>query len=57
MENEDCLIIGYDVSENKDHTSLIIARPMQNTRGMLILNEFIDQEAEKIYKKLIGKEN
>lgn len=57
MENEDCLIIGYDMSENKDHTTLIVARPIQNTRGMLILNEFIDEEAKEIHKKLIGKED
>lgn len=60
MENnrhgiEDGLYIGYDKSNDKDHTSLMIGRMIGRGTYMLI-NEFFDEEAEEIYNKLIGKD-
>jgi hypothetical protein len=52
---EDRLIIGYDCSKEKDHTCLLVARKIG--RGYFILNEFLDKEAEEIYKKLIGRKS
>ena len=52
---EDRLVIGFDQSKGKDHTSLVVARRIG--RGYLMLNEFFDEEAEEIYKKLVGEEN
>lgn len=51
---EDRLIIGYDESKEKDHTSLIVAR--QVCRGTFILNAFHDDEAREIYNKLTNKQ-
>lgn len=50
---EDCLTIGYDYSKERDHTALIISRPLGNG-AFEMLNEFYDKEAEEIYNKLIG---
>lgn len=50
---EDCLTIGYDFSKGRDHTVLIIGKPLGN-EAFEILNEFYDKEAEEIYNKLIG---
>ena len=44
--------IGYDVSNGKDHCCLIVAQPRGNT--LLVINEFYDEEANEIFKKLIG---
>lgn len=51
---EDSLIIGYDISEDKDHTCLMVAR--NNGDKTIILNNFYDKEAEEIYEKLTSKE-
>lgn len=47
---EDRLIIGYDKAERKDRQALIVAR--ENGRGLWIVNQFYDKEAEEIYNKL-----
>lgn len=47
---EDRLIIGYDKAEDKDRQALIVSR--KNGRGLWIVNEFCDKEAEEIYNKL-----
>ena len=47
---EDRLIVGYDLSDDKDHSCLIVCRHMKN--GYLLLNDYYDEEANEIYKKL-----
>lgn len=47
---EDRLVIGYDKAEDKDRQALIVSR--KNGRGLWIVNEFYDKEAEEIYNKL-----
>lgn len=47
---EDKLIVGYDLSDDKDHTCLIVCRQMKN--GYLLLNNYYDEEANELYKKL-----
>lgn len=47
---EDRLIIGYDKAERKDRQALIVAR--KNGRGLWIVNQFYDKDAEEIYNKL-----
>lgn len=51
---EDRLIIGYDYSNEKDHTCLLVSRLLEDNT-FLVLNEFWDEEAEYIHKKLTGK--
>lgn len=51
---EDSLVIGYDNSNGKDHTCLVVGR--KSGRGIIITNEFFDEEAEEIYNKLTNKE-
>lgn len=51
---EDCLVIGYDQAKGKDHTCLIISRPIGNG-AYQIINEYLDKEAEEIYSKLTGQ--
>ena len=46
----DRLIIGIDISENRDRSSLSIAR--ERDGEIEIINQFYDQEAENIYYKL-----
>lgn len=46
---EDRLVIGYD--KTVDHSALVVGR--KNGRGLTIINQFHDIEAEEIYKKLI----
>ena len=45
----DSLIIGYD-SCDTDITAMIVARNKGN--AIFIINEFLDDEAEEMYKKL-----
>lgn len=49
--SEDCLIIGYDISEEKEHSVLIIGRSIGNG-AFQIINEYLDKEAEEVYNKL-----
>lgn len=61
MDNPDKLLnkplmIGFDVSETKDHCSLIVGIKRGETEFMVV-NEFYDDEADKIYKMLIGDKN
>lgn len=50
---EDCLIIGYDTSKEKDHSVLLIVRSIGHG-AFQIINEYLDKEAEEIYNKLIA---
>lgn len=45
----DSLIIGYD-SCGTDRTAMIVARSKGD--NIFIINEFLDDEAEEMYKKL-----
>lgn len=47
------LIIGYDYTNGKDRTVLVVAKEVDE--GIEIVNEFKDEEAEQLYKKLIGE--
>jgi hypothetical protein len=46
--------IGFDFSKGKDHCCLIVAQPRGNSEVMII-NEFYDEEADEMFKKLVGK--
>lgn len=45
--------IGFDVSENKDHCCLLVAQ-FRGTSEVMIINEFFDEEANELLKKLLG---
>lgn len=47
--------IGFDVSNDKDHCCLIVAQPRGETE-IMIINEFYDEEANELLKKLLGGE-
>lgn len=47
---EDRLVIGYDKAEGSSRQALIVGR--KNGRGLWIVNQFYDKEAEEIYNKL-----
>lgn len=49
------LTIGYDFSKEKDHCCLIVAQLRGNSEVMII-NEFYDEEANSLFKKLVGVE-
>lgn len=49
------LTIGYDFSKEKDHCCLIVARLRGNSE-IMIINEFYDEEANELFKKLIRGE-
>ena len=49
------LTIGYDFSKEKDHCCLIVAQLRGNSEVMII-NEFYDEEANELFKKLVGGE-
>ena len=51
---EDCLVIGYDTSSEEDHTCLVVVR--KSKTGDMVLNQFYDEEAKEIYRKLTNKE-
>lgn len=48
------LTIGYDFSKEKDHCCLIVAQLRGNSEVMII-NEFYDEEANELFKKLVQK--
>lgn len=50
------ITIGYDISKKKDHCCLIVAQPRGNTE-IMIINEFYDEEANELFKKLVGDSN
>lgn len=50
---QDSLIIGIDTSEKEDHTCLIVARRYRGVHT--VINEFYDEEARQVYKKLTGR--
>lgn len=45
------LTIGYDFT--KENCCLIVAQPRGNSE-IMIINEFFDEEANELFKKLIG---
>ncbi|MEI3355807.1 MAG: hypothetical protein V8R81_01750 [Clostridia bacterium] len=49
---EDCLIIGIDISKGKDISCMTVAR--KSGRGMQVINQLFNEEAEDIYYKLIN---
>lgn len=49
---EDRLIIGIDISKQKDRSCMTVAR--REGRGYKVINELFDKEAEDIYYKLIN---
>ena len=49
---EDCLIIGIDISKGKDISCMTVAR--KKGRGMQIINQLFNEEAEDTYYKLIN---
>ena len=49
---EDRLIIGIDISKQKDRSCMFVAR--REGRGYKVINELFDKEAEDIYYKLIN---
>lgn len=46
----DCLVIGFDKTEDKDITVMVVGR--KDDKGLHIINAFIGQEAEDMYKQL-----
>ena len=48
------LTIGYDFPKEKDHCCLIVAQLRGNSEVMII-NEFYDEEANELFKKLVEK--
>lgn len=51
------ITIGYDFSkEAKDHCCLIVAQPRGN-QEIAIINEFYDEEADNLFRKLMGDNN
>ena len=50
MKTSDALIIGYDFTNGRDHTVLIVGR--KNKGVVDIVNAFQGEEAEELYKKL-----
>lgn len=48
----DILRIGYDYSNEKSHTCLIIGRQCDRTGRAIIIKKLYDKEAEEIYNKL-----
>lgn len=47
------LTIGYDLSKERNHCCLIVARLRGNSEVMII-NEFYDKKANELFKKLVG---
>ena len=47
----DCLIIGYDQSNDLDMSCLSVAKRISKDR-MVILNTFFGKEAEELYERL-----
>ena len=45
------ITIGYDFT--KEHCCLIVAQPRMNEE-IMIINEFYDEEANELFKKLVG---
>ena len=50
------LTIGFDISETKDHCCLIVGQIMKKDE-IMIVNEFYDEEANNMFKLLIGGNN
>jgi hypothetical protein len=50
----DTLLIGYDFTNGKDNTVLIVGRKQPN-QAVDIINAFQGEEAESLYKTLITK--
>lgn len=47
--------IGFDVTESKDHCCLIVTQ-FRGKSEIMVINEFFDEEADELLKKLIGYE-
>lgn len=51
---EDCLIVSFDWSFNKDIATLMVAR--RDGDNIRILNSFINDEAVDLYHKLTNRD-
>lgn len=51
--DEDALYVGYDLSKNKDHTALIVARHEEDVTR--VLSSLYDEDAKFMYNLLRGK--
>lgn len=49
---EDCLIIGIDIAKEKSISCMTVAR--KSGRGMQVVNQLFNKEAEDVYYKLIN---
>lgn len=45
--------IGFDVSKDKDHCCLLVAK-FRGKSETMIINEFYDEEANELFRKLMG---
>lgn len=54
MEPTGSLVIGYYFSNGKDKSILIVGEKRMN-QSMEIINAFQGEEAEWLYKKLVGE--
>lgn len=53
MITSDCLVIGYERSDNSDVASLIIARRAPRNGGLTVINSYYGEEAIVMYEKLV----
>lgn len=52
MENKtETLLVGFDYTNGKDHTVLIVGKKRPN-ESVEIINAFQGEEAEELYKRL-----
>jgi len=53
LKPDQCLIVGVDISENKDLSVLTVSR-LDRTK-MTVVNTFMGAEAEEMYEHLTGQ--
>lgn len=49
------LTIGFDVTKEQDHCCLVVAQ-YRGKNEIMVINEFYDEEADRILKLLMGSE-
>lgn len=50
------LTIGYDISKKGDHCCLVVTQ-YRGKNEIMVINEFYDEEADRILKLLLGGKN
>lgn len=55
MKINESLLVGVDFTNGEDSSVLIVGRKLPN-ESVEIINAFHGEEAEELYKKLIGNE-